>query len=121
MTFKKLETGKTTTLLCTDYDKCKTFYGKAKIVCYEIQTYDTTCSTNNDISTIKELYSYETLVAKFQVTRCTETVTHKFTIYNLQSATTLRHVKEFAYQYVPEFRYKEKIKKDELLPFFTTE
>lgn len=60
--------------LMPQYDARKSFYGKAKV-----ETGETT-----------KLYSYDTLVAEIK-----EGKAH---VYNVQSGTTLRHVKEFLKQ-----------------------
>lgn len=58
------------------YDSAKSFYGKAKV--------------ENFFGDDKSLYSYNTLVATIKA--------NKLTIYNLQSTTTCRHVREFVRQ-----------------------
>lgn len=62
--------------LAPEFDYHKSFHGKARV------------NTKDDKN--KELYSYNTLVA--------EIVDGEPMVYNLQSATTLRHVKEFLRQ-----------------------
>ncbi len=63
------------TQLTATFDSRKSFYGKA-----EIET------VKNGL----ELYSYNTLVAQI--------IKGELTILNTQSATTLRHIKEFMLQ-----------------------
>ena len=60
-----------------DFDKRKSFYGKARV--------DTGIKDSQN-----KLYSYNTLVA--------EIIDGKPVVYNVQSQTTLRHVKEFLRQ-----------------------
>lgn len=67
---------RTTLLLQPRYDSRKSFYQKAKVEVFPGEG--------------KKLYSYNTLVA--------ETKNGRAHVYNTQSQTTLRHVKEFLRQ-----------------------
>jgi len=68
------------------YDSCKSFYKKAYI--------------END----NTLYSYDTKVAEF--------IDGKPIIYNMESKTTIRHIKEFLLQYKIEVISTKQIKED---------
>lgn len=89
------------------YDSRESFYGKARVVFDNVIQRIPTGTSKFEIlieyQTKIELYSYDTHVATY-----TEYITaedgcsgHRFEILNMQSATTLRHIKEFARQFVP--------------------
>lgn len=72
--------------LLPKHDSAKSFYGKARV---EIQN-------NGD----KKLFSYNTLVAEMK--------DGKLKVYNTQSDTTVRHIREFALQNgLPYYSKKE--------------
>lgn len=72
------------------YDARKSFYGKAVVI---------------EKDGVKKLYSYDTLVAKIGKKGKAE-------VYNLQSQTTLRHIKEFLKQNNIFADTKKQIEKD---------
>ena len=79
-------------LLECRYDARQSFYGKAEVV-----------EDDNDGS--KMLYSYGTHAASIKADKTAA-------VYNVQSATTLRHVKEFLKQEGFKAESKEQITRD---------
>ena len=77
--------------LCPYYDSAKSFYGKAKVI-----------EIGNDVF----LMSYDTIVAYY---RRGARIAQVFDIY---SATTLRHIKEFLKQSGFKAESKKQIEKD---------
>ena len=69
--------------LKTTFDSRQSFYGKARV--------ETSGGWDQNLN----LYSYNTLVARIGYDESSELVAQ---VYNLQSPTTLRHVKEFLKQ-----------------------
>jgi hypothetical protein len=73
----------TTRELLPIYDNAKSFYKKAMVMHY----------SDNGGNNLNLLYSYETLAASI------DTIKGRISVYNLESRTTTRHVKEFIRQY----------------------
>lgn len=79
------------------YDARKSFYGKAKVV----ETQDS-----------KELYSYDTLVAKVTTKNHGYIIPAYAEVYGIYSDTTLRHIKEFLKQEGFKAESKSQIERD---------
>lgn len=99
------------------YDNHKSFYGKAIISTMLDYSMAGKIPTASELTIY--LYSYDTKVATYQnCYREGEELKDTFKIHNLQSSTTLRHVKEFAFQFVPAFYGRKKITKAELEKYY---
>lgn len=88
------------------YDTRQSFYGKAKVI-----------EQKNDFECIKDLYSYDTLVASVILNYDKNKITYKY--FGKYSQTTTRHQKEFFKQEgLTDKKIKDLFKNNELVEVY---
>lgn len=106
MTLKKIYHNEHETQLKPDYDARQSFYGKAILKTEYITWADTITNEHIETEAVYSLRSYNTVVAQLRVKfgEDGKAVSKKLKVRDTYSATTLRHIKEFIKQMLPEYR-----------------